>query len=377
MSASRPTLLFLVTVDWFFLSHFLDRAIAARNAGFEVVILVSPGSGAQKIQNAGLRVIPIKINRSSLNPLTTLVTLFKIVSIYRSEKPALVHHIALKPILLGSFAARLVGIRLIVNAVVGAGYIFTSNRWSAQILRPILKGLLKLLINPAGSKVVFENKDDRFTFVKEYKVRAEDAVLIRGAGVTPSNFKMANVTSELPIVVLVARMLWDKGVGEFVEAASSLKLRGHKARFVLIGDIDPDNRAAISKSQLEQWRNDGAVEWWVFRSDIAEVLSQASIACLPSYREGLPKSLLEALAAGLPCVTTDVPGCREVVRDGVNGLLVPPRDSGALARALEQLLIDPDMRQRMGQQGRQRVECEFSTELIVAQTLNLYYEMLR
>jgi glycosyltransferase involved in cell wall biosynthesis len=177
-------------------------------------------------------------------------------------------------------------------------------------------------------------------------------------------------------VVLVARLLWDKGIGEFVEAARILRLRGAKARFVIVGDPDFDNRACINSMTLEAWKTEGVIELWGFRSDIADVLTEANIACLPSYREGLPKSLLEAMAAGLPCITTDVPGCREAVRDGDNGLLVPAKDASALANAIEHLLLNPDVAQIMGTRGRERLEQEFSSRQVNEKTLTLYRELL-
>lgn len=178
------------------------------------------------------------------------------------------------------------------------------------------------------------------------------------------------------MVVLVARLLWDKGIGEFVEASRALRQRGVSARFVVVGDADPENRACIDHGTLDAWRSDGAVEWWGFRTDIPQILAQASIACLPSYREGLPKSLLEAMAAGLPCVTTDVPGCREAVRHDDNGLLVPARDASALAEAIAHLLAHRELAQKMGARGRQRLEQEFSAQQVNASTLSLYREML-
>lgn len=376
MSIQARKILFFVTEDWFFCSHFLERAVAARAAGFEVLVLTHAGSDLERIAKAGVRPIPLQMDRRSINPVAAFLTLCRVMAVYRTERPVLVHHIALKPILLGSLAARSLGIRHIVNAVVGMGYAFTSTRVLARILRPILTYSLKLLLNPPGSRVVFENGDDLRAFVASGQVRSETAVLIRGAGVDPGAFRTTRPMASSPVVVLVARMLWDKGIGEFVEAARILKSAGTDARFVLIGDVDTGNRAAIERSTLQLWREQGIVEWWGFRSDIPTVLELADIACLPSYREGLPKSLLEAMAAGLACVTTDVPGCREAVRNEDNGLLVPARDAKALASALKRLIADPELRMRMGRRGRERVENEFSTQQVVSQTLSLYEEML-
>ena len=376
MSYSRPKLLYFVTVDWFFCSHFLSRAVAAREAGFEVLVLTRVTRHGDQIEAAGLRLLHLDIDRRSMDPVAGLMTLLRVIRVYKNERPVLLHHVALKPILLGSMAAQFVGIKKIINAVVGGGYAFTSRHPAVRLIRPILRLGLKLLLNPPGSRVVFENGDDLAGFVEDRLVRPEDAVLIRGAGVEPGQFPRRDETHGLPVVVLVARLLWDKGIGEFVEAARVLRKRGVQARFVIVGDLDPDNRACIDPSMLEAWKAEGAVELWGFRSDIPHVLAEATIACLPSYREGLPKCLLEAMAAGLPCVTTDVPGCREAVRDRDNGLLVPPQDAIALADALGCLIRKPELARTMGKRGRQRLEQEFSAQHVNESTLALYREML-
>ncbi|RAM61653.1 glycosyl transferase family 1 [Herbaspirillum rubrisubalbicans] len=370
-----PRILFFVAVDWFFCSHFMERALAARDAGFEVIVVTHVDKHGPRIEAAGLRLISVDIDRRSLNPLSAGKTLAKLVRIYRRERPVLLHQVALKPILLGSLAARLSGIGHIVNAVVGGGYLLIAKSWKARLLRPALTMLLKLLLNPHGSKVVFENGDDLSSFVKTGLVRTADAVLIRGAGVDPHQYQPAQ-PSQPPMVVMSARLLWDKGLGEFVEAARILRQAGVQARFVVAGDRDPGNRASINVATLEAWKRQGDVEFWGFQDNMPAVLAQASIACLPSYREGLPKALLEAMACGIPCVSTDVQGCREAVRDGDNGLLVPPADAPALAAALRTLLEQPALRAQMGQRGRERINAEFASALVLEQTLALYRTML-
>lgn len=373
---SRKTLLFFVSEDWFFCSHFLERAKAASNAGYDVVILTRVNQHARVIENAGLRLIHFDFDRRSMNPFAGMRTVMRIVSIYRKEQPLLVHQVALKPILLGSLAARIARIPYVVNAVVGGGYAFISTKLAMRILHPFLLFSMRMLLNPPRSKVVFENSDDLAAYVQSGLVRGNDAVLIRGAGVTPEDYQSNTQKAHPPMVVLAARLLWDKGVSEFVEAARLLRQRGVKSRFVVVGDIDPDNRSCIDPTTLEVWKAEGAIELWGFRRDIPQVLAGAAIACLPSYREGLPKSLLESMAARLPCVTTDVPGCREAVRDGDNGLLVPAKNASALADALERLLRNPELAREMGERGRQRLEQEFSAQHVNESTLALYREML-
>ena len=369
-------ILFFASADWFFCSHFLERAISARRAGFDVLVITNVDQHSNKILEAQLRLFHIPMRRRSLNPFAAAITLLRVLFVLYKERPDLIHNIAIKPILIGSLASRIFGCREVVNAIIGGGYAFTSMDLIAKIIRPILVLSMRALLNPVGSRVVFENRDDLLEFVQKGIVRQEDSVLIRGAGVDPKKFKAPEGLDEPPIVILGARLLWDKGIGEFVSAAKFLRQRGVKARFVIVGQRDIDNRACIDATTLDTWGRDGSVEFWGFRDDMPQVLSQASIACLPSYREGLPKFLLESMAASLPCVTSDVPGCREAVRDGDNGYLVPARNAVALADALEILLLNPTLSKVMGERGRSRIETEFSARTVNEQTLSLYREML-
>lgn len=368
----RPKLLLFVSVDWFFCSHFLDRAVAAAREGFDVVVVTHVAEHREKIEAAGLKVIHLALDRKSVNPLLALVTLFRLWKILRRERPSIVHNVALKPIILGSLAARLTGRVPIVNAVVGGGFVFSSNGLVARSLRFPIGLALKLLLNPPKSRVVFENDDDLKSFVSLGYVHSRDAMLIRGAGVDLARYTQNAVASDIPLIVLPARLLWDKGIGEFVDAARLLKRDGVTARFVVVGSSDPGNRASIDEETLGKWREEAVVEFWGFRSDMPAVLAKAAVVCLPSYREGLPKALLEGMAAGLPCVTTDVPGCREAVSDGVNGLLVLPRDAASLATGLHRLIVDRATRQVMGARGRAIAAQQFSTEIVQNETVNLY-----
>lgn len=371
-----PKLLYLITEDWFFCSHFLERAIAAQAAGYEVIVVAREGAHGTVIRNAGLRLIPLDIQRRGLNPLSELRILLAIWRIYRIERPDLLHHIALKPILYGSFSARLTGLRHLINAPVGMGFVFTSNSRLSRLLRPLVLTTMRWLLNPSGSKVVFENNDDLRDFVANGMVQYSDAILIRGAGVNLDLFQPHLEPEGIPVVVLTARMLWDKGVSEFVDAARQLRKEGVNARFLLVGAPDSGNPAAIAVTQLQTWHAEGVIEWLGYRDDMPTVLASSHIVCLPSYREGLPKSLIEALVAGRPVVTTDVPGCREVVIDGKNGLLVPPRDAAALGLALKRLIRDRPLRVRLGINGRERAVREFASSIVIDATLRLYRELL-
>ncbi|MFL9879108.1 glycosyltransferase family 4 protein [Herbaspirillum rhizosphaerae] len=365
-------ILYLITEDWFFCSHFIERAVAARQSGYDVVVVAREGVHGKQIRDAGLRLVPLEIQRRGINPFKEMATIFRVLRIYRAERPDIVHHIALKPIFYGSFIARLTGLKNIVNAPVGMGFIFSSSSVLAKSLRPFVNLAMRFLLNPRGSCVVFENQDDLNDAISTDRVRQSDAVLIRGAGINLDAFPVKEEPTGKVTVVLTARMLWDKGVGEYVAAARLLLQRQTQARFLLVGAPDIGNPAAISLQQLEDWEREKVIEWLGHRQDIPEILSNSHIVCLPSYREGLPKSLLEALAAGRPVVTTDVPGCREVVRHEENGLLVPPKEVLLLAEALARLIDDADLRRKQGRKGRQRAEQEFSSQEVIGATLDLY-----
>lgn len=370
-----PKLLFLVTEDWYFCSHRLPLARAAKAAGYEVVVATRVGAHAEAILAEGFKLVPIGLRRSSQNPWREIKAILEIAGIYRRERPDLVHHVALKPVLYGSIAARLTRVPAVVNALAGLGFVFASESLKARLLRPWVVGALRLLLDARGRVLIVQNPDDRRMLVEGGVVKPARVRLIRGSGVDIRRFAPTPEPVGTPLVVLPSRLLWDKGVGEFVAAARLLKAQGAEARFVLVGAGDPENPATIPDGTLEAWRAEGVVEWWGRREDMSAVLESSSIACLPSYREGLPKVLLEAAACGRPLVATDVPGCREIVIDGSNGLLVPVRDAPALADAIGRLLADPGLRVAMGRRGRELVEAQFSEERVVMQTLAVYREL--
>jgi glycosyltransferase involved in cell wall biosynthesis len=368
---NKPKLLFVVTEDWYFVSHRLQLAVAACEAGFEVALATRVRKHGDIIRRAGIRLIPFELSRRAGNPFLELMGLF---FLYRRERPDIVHHVALKPVFLGGLAGRLAGLSAQVNAVAGLGWLFISRSCTARLLSPLIRWILALLMNAPRSRVIVQNPDDA-ELLKKAGVTESHLRMIRGAGVDTAKFSPSPELAEPICVVLAARILWDKGVGEFVEAARQLKQDGVKARFILVGDPDPDNPASIPEETLHAWQEEKVVEWWGHRDDMVAVFHSAHVVCLPSYREGLPKVLLEATACGRPIVTTDVPGCREVVREGKNGLLVPARDAQALSEALLCLIKNPELRAEMGHCGREIVLKEFSSEKVIAQTLDLYKEL--
>ena len=374
---SAPRILFLVTEDWYFRLHWIGLAQAARDAGFEVLLAMRVQEHGPEISQQGFKLFPISLLRRSVNPIREFLAVAELVRLYRAEKPDLVYHVAIKPILYGSIAARLAGIPSIINVFAGLGYTYTSDELRARLFRLLLKFGLSAACKSSGSIAVFQNEEDQAQLVRDHVVQRSHARVIRGTGVDTERFRPMSDGGGEPIILLACRMLWDKGVGEFVEAARLVDRLHSPARFVLVGRCDEDNPASIRPEQLHQWEKDGVIEWWGHRSDMPAVLGNATVVVLPSYREGLPVSLLEAAACGKPIVATDVPGCREVVRHRVNGLLIPPRNAIALTDAILLLLENPELRHELGRRGREIVVKEFSSAIVIRQTLALYHELLQ
>jgi glycosyltransferase involved in cell wall biosynthesis len=369
-TSPSKTLVFLLTEDWFFASHFQKRALAAKAVGWRVILVARESDATAKIRAAGIEVFPVPFIRRRLNPFAELLFTFQLATLYRRLKPDLVHHIALKPIVIGRLAGRIAGVRAYVNAPVGLGFVFSSDKPLAKFLRPIVSALLRVTLTPKNARVIFENPDDLKTLAAAGMVRRDAAILIRGAGVDIEEFSPQPEPRGPIRVILIARMIREKGVADFVEAAKILQ---GQAEFILVGAPDDGNPNTITPAELSAWQEAGIVTWLGPRKDIAALLATAHIACQPStYREGLPKSALEAMAAGKPLVATDIPGCREAVVNNVTGLLVPPKNPAALAAALQTLIDDPALRARMGAAARRRAEENFSDAIICQKTLLVY-----
>jgi len=374
---AAPRLLYLVGDDVFFCSHRLPLARAAAQAGYQVTVATHVTTFGPTIAAAGCRVVPLRLRRATTNPWAEVASVAELVGLYRRERPDLVHHVALKPVVYGSIAARIARVPHVVNAVAGLGWVFLSRSPVALALRPVLLGALKGTLTARGARVIVQNPDDRDLLVTRHLARAAGISMVRGSGVDLAEFAASPLPdTKPPIVVLPARLLKEKGVAEFAEAARLLRREGVAVRCALVGAPDPSNRGAVPARDIAAWVAEGIVEAWGHRTDMPAVLRSSTIVCLPTYREGLPKALLEAAAAGRPVVATDVPGCREVVREGENGLLVPPRDSVALAAALRALLGDRARAAAMGARGRSIAEREFSVERVVEQTLGIYANLL-
>jgi glycosyltransferase involved in cell wall biosynthesis len=372
--AGLKVILFANTA-WYLYNFRLPLALALREQGNEVILL-SPGETPyhELLQQNGFRSLSFPLQRRRVNPLAEIESIWQIFQIYRREQPDIVHHFTIKPVLYGSLAAHLLGMKKIINAVSGLGYVFTASDNKGKLLRAAAKKMYQLSLR--GTQVVFQNPDDAAYFTQLELVKPGQISLIRGSGVDIHRFQPTQEPQDTPLVILPARMLWDKGIQEFVEAASKLKSRGVPGRFALVGAPDPGNPESVPVENLEKWKREGIVEWWGWRDDMIAVYHSANIVCLPTrYREGTPKTLIEAAACARPIVATNVPGCREVVQDGHNGFLTPPINAEALADALQMLIEKPAERQRMGRNGRVLAVEEFSTDRIISETLRIYHQL--
>ena len=372
----KRTLLFVVNVDWFFLSHRLPIALAAQREGYTVHIATGLTDRLDELQGHGLVVHPLALDRRSAGLGNALRTALQLWQIFRSVRPDVVHLVTLKPILLGGIAARLARVPAVVAAVSGLGFVFMAKGPGAIMRRGLVSALYRAALGHRNLKLIFQNQDDRASLQELAQLPDRQIEMIRGSGVDLQQYAALPLPSGVPVVVLAARLLADKGVREFVQAANMLRQQGVSARFCLVGAADPANPTSITQAELTQWTNGGAVECWGHRADMPEVLRSAYLVVLPSYREGLPKVLLEAAACGRAVVTTQVPGCRDAVDPGVTGLLVPAKNASALAAAIRELLNDPARCRAMGQAGRALAEKAFDVRQVVDAHLRIYRQLM-
>jgi glycosyltransferase involved in cell wall biosynthesis len=360
------TAVFVTTEDRFFVSHRAVIARALQDRGYRVHLIANDTGASALVSSVGATFHPLAFARGGTSPLDESKTVASIAALYRRLKPDLVHHSTIKANVYGSLAARLNRVPAVVNTVTGLGHALMAKPTDG-LKEKLRRRIAETLYGHALTGItIFQNVDQLNHFVQRGWVEPRHARLVRGAGVNLTRFLPTPLPVQ-PCFLLPARMLWDKGVGEFVEAAKVLK---GKARFVLAGGLDDKNPAHIDRSTLDTWVREGTVEWLGHQSDMAQVYAQASVVVLPSYAEGLPLALAEALACGRPCVTTLAPGCRDTVVDGETGLLVPVRDAKALMQAMSSLLSRPNELSQMSRAARAYAEAHFGVESIVAQTLS-------
>lgn len=371
MSGRR--LLFVVNDTAIFASHRLPVAVAASRAGYEVHLAALDTGALEVLRDHDIRFHPLHVDRTGLNPLNDLRMALELAGAVRKVRPTLMHTVTIKPVLYGGIVARLLGVPSLVSAVTGLGQVFTDQKSMPRPIRALVRALYRLALGHKNSCTIFQNPDDRAFMVGAKLVSIDRTALIRGSGVDMTCFAPRPEPPRPAVVILPARLLWDKGIGEFVDAARILRAAGLEARLALVGEPPPHNRDSVPRETIEGWVREGLVEWWGHQSDMPAVYARCHVVCLPSYYgEGVPRALIEAAACGRPIVTADTPGCREVVRDGVNGFLVPPRAARPLADALRELLLDASRCEAMGRRGRDLAVAEFSVEHVVEATLRVY-----
>lgn len=374
---ANKTVVYVVNDPAFFVSHRLSLALGAVGAGARVYVLTPPGEGVQDILKAGLNHFPLSLDRWGHNPWNEFQSLRQLVMLYRSLRPHLAHHVTIKPMLYGTLAARVTGVPAVVNAVSGRGLVFEAPGLKAFLRRELVTFGYSLMLRHPHQAVVFQNPGDLQSFVSSGLVASSQTRFIRGAGVDLTKFVPQPEPDGEPLVLLAARLLRDKGVSDFIQAAQITNLGGQRARFVLAGEIVHGRPQSISEQELMGWCNAKLVEYLGRQLDMPRLFARSHIVCLPSYHEGLPKVLVEAAACGRAIVAYDIPGIREVVQHGVNGLLVKRGDIPALAAAISTLAADANLRLKMGQAGRRLVEQGgYDLKSIVDQTLALYIELL-
>ncbi|HET9818805.1 MAG TPA: glycosyltransferase family 4 protein [Rhodanobacteraceae bacterium] len=372
-------IILFANTDWYLYNFRRSLALAAQAAGHEVLLVSPPGEYGARLRKLGLRWTPLTgMDRRSLNPLREIRVLAELVALFKHERPAMVHNFTIKCAVYGSLAAMLAGVPARINAVAGLGYVFASDDRRARLLRPLVRLLLRVALRGRRSRLILQNNDDAGVFMRHGLIENGHVLVIPGSGVDCTRFvPPSRPINDPPRVLLAARLLWEKGLAEYVQVARALRARGRKVRFVLAGASDPGNPAAVPEATVRGWVDEGIVEWTGHVEDMPALLASADIVVLPSYyREGLPKSLIEAAACAIPLITTDMPGCRDVVTDGKDGLLLPPRDAGALLAAVVRLLDTPALARRLGLAAHAKALARFDERIVIRRTLETWDEVL-
>ncbi len=373
---SMSSILYVENSIEYVLSHRLSWLESARRAGFEVHVATLKGGGESRIKSENFEYYTISGGEFSKNPIDQLSLISGLFYLYKEVNPDIVHNVGLRAILYGGLVSVLGGGGKVVNTVTGLGYFFSESTYISRAIQKLIIIALRVFYSIGDNVFVFQNPSDRKLFLERNVVGSEESLVILGSGVDTDRFTPSPEPSGTPVVLFPARLIWPKGVKSFVESARRLDGRGVDARFVMVGRLDPENPASISRRQLQAWCEEGIVEWNGYVKDMPDMLSRSHIVCLPStYREGVPKVLIEAAACGRPIVTTDMPGCREIVKDGRNGYLVPPKDVDELTKSLEKLIESKELRDKMGNRGRHIACREFSNEKVSDSLEKVYTKM--
>ncbi len=379
MSTKTIKLVILTNNLSFFCSHRLPIAEAAINKSFDVVVGYGElGDADPKIlEQKGIKTSFVPMKRGSINFLKDIKSLFKIWFFFKREKPDIVHLVTIKPYLYGGIIARLLSVPALVSAVSGLGSLFIYKDIKSKIIRFLLYPIYALAFNHFNQTVILQNQEDTNVLTEWGVLNRNKVQILKGSGIELDNFKNFKDAPGIPIVCFASRLLIDKGVNEFIAAAKILKERKIEARFFLAGDLDTQNPSGLNANDIKKIREEGSVEILGFQKDISSLYSKSHIVCLPSYREGFPKALMEAAGASRAVVTTDVPGCRDVIIPNKTGLMVPVKNSEALANAIQDLINNPKKRKKMGEEGRELAKKEFDIKNIVQAHLEIYKNLYK
>ncbi|ARC91076.1 glycosyltransferase family 1 protein [Vibrio coralliilyticus] len=367
-------LLFVVNVDWFFVSHRLPIALAAIEEGYEVHLVCAITDKRTFLEGLGIQVHSYPLSRGVKGILGDFAAIRKLSAVINQVSPDVIHCITIKPVLYGGLLSRIKNIQQLVYSISGLGFVFTDNTFSTRLLRALIKKIYKLAIYNSG-RVIFQNENDLKLLLDNSIIKPGQEVLIKGAGVEIDDYDyFPECLDSVPIVMFLARLLKDKGIFEFVDASHEVHKKYPDVRFVIVGDIDEGNPNSITSSELASISQSEYIDCWGYTNEPEKIIPRANIMVLPSYREGFPKSLIEAAACGRATVTTDVPGCRDAIIDGKTGLLVPVKDSKSLARAIETLIDKPQYRMELGKQARLLAEKNYRIQDVIDVHMKLYSE---
>ena len=373
----KTKILFVANVDWFFISHRLVIAEEAKKNGFEVIVAAKDTGRSQEIIDKGIQFINLSFSRSGTNLIREFITLIKVFKIYYILRPDIVHHITLKPVIYGSLIAKVLKIKGVVNAISGLGYNFTEGRKS--LVQKVMLLILKFGFNRKNVVIIFQNENDQKELTELGVIHPSNLIVrIKGSGVDLEKFHESSFPSFDRIKILLPiRMLWDKGVKELREASDILNKKYYEnVEFILSGLADEDNKAGVPASYLNDWQDGNFVKWIGYQKNMVEVYQNSHIVVLPSYREGMPKSLIEACAIGRAIITTNAIGCRECVDEGINGLKVPVKDAQSLANAIETLVNNPNRIIEMGKASRLKAKKEFDINFVLQIHSQIYNQYL-
>tara|TARA_B100000579_G_scaffold297673_1_gene247707 strand:- start:5833 stop:6942 length:1110 start_codon:yes stop_codon:yes gene_type:complete len=362
-------ILYIVNLDQFFISHRIDIAIEARKKGYEVHIATKITSGYDYLKEKGLTVHPISLDRSSINPFSNLNTFYQIFTLIRSIRPSIVHMITIKPMIFGCLAAYFSKVNSLVVSISGLGFVFSSRRFDVILLRLLIFNLYKLVFLHRNLSIIFQNENDKKVISRITSLKNKNTYLIPGSGVDLSLYSPGCNPEGIPIIMFAGRLLISKGVKDFIEASKLV----NNAKFVVVGKFEKDNRDFVNPSYINKAVEQGLIEYWGFSSNMPDTLKQSSVVVLPSYYgEGLPKVLIEASASGKPIITTDHPGCRDAVKHGENGLIVPIKDVSKLAKAIQLLVDNCSIRRSMGERGRTISLVKYDINTVVRIHMKIY-----